>query len=162
MDLAFSRRLFLLAIFLIVYLCSSQAFPQNQPESVPKASNIVEYLMETISWYRGMTVEQQIADEPGDVTFLDENRRISGEIVRLPFDFARLMARNKSMEPKGNQTQEPTSVPSQNQRLIQAAAKADKQVEQSQNELQALRQKMATTPKRGRAALGSLIEETQS
>ncbi|HEX2993295.1 MAG TPA: hypothetical protein VHP14_00630, partial [Anaerolineales bacterium] len=134
----------------------------NPPESVPKAANIVEYLMETISWYRGTTVDQQIADEPGDVTFLDENRRISGEIVRLPFDFARLMARNKSMETKGNQTQEPTSAPSQNQRLIQAAAKADKQVEQSQNELQALRQKKATTPKRGRAALGSLIEETQS
>ncbi|MBP1748849.1 MAG: MscS family mechanosensitive ion channel [Deltaproteobacteria bacterium] len=162
MDLAFNRRLCVLAIFLAVYLGSSQALPQNPPESVPKAANIVEYLMETISWYRGGTVEQQIADEPSDVTFLDENRRISSEIVRLPFDFARLMARNKSMEPKGDQTQEPTSVPSQNQRLIQAAAKADKQVEQSQNELQALRQKMATAPKRGRPALGSLIEETRS
>lgn len=159
MDL---RRLFLLAIFLLIFLGSSQALPQNPPESVPKASDIVNYLTETIRWYRGMNVEQQIADEPGDVTFLNENRRISSEIVRIPFDFARLMSRNKSMEPKGDEAQEPTSVPSQNQRLIQAAAKADKQVEQSQNELQSLRKKMATTPKRKRAALGALIEETQS
>ena len=161
MDLAFNRRLFLLAIFLIVYLCASQAFPQNPPESVPKAANIVDYLSETIDWYRGMTVEQQIADAPGDVTFLNENRRNSSEIVRLPFDFARLVAR-KSTEPKGDQAQEQTGAPSQSQRLIQAAAKADKQVEQSQNELEALRQKMATTPTRGRPALESLIAETQS
>lgn len=160
MDLASNRRLVIFAIFLAVYLGGSQAFPQNPPESAPKAANIVEYLTETISWYRGTTVEQQIANEPSDVTFLNENRRISGEIVRLAFDFARLVGRNESVQPKGNQEQ--ASVPSQNQRLIQAVAKADQQVEQSQNELQSLRQKMATTPKRGRPALESLMGETQS
>ncbi len=89
--------------------------------------------------------------------FSNENRRISSEIVRLAFDFARLVERNESKQPKGNQTQEQASAPSQNQRLIQAVAKADQQVEQSQNELQSLRQKMATTPKRERPALESLI-----
>ena len=84
------------------------------------------------------------------------------EIVRLAFDFARLVERNESMQPKGNQTQEQASAPSQNQRLIQAVAKADQQVEQSQNELQSLRQKLETTPKRMRQALESLIGETQS
>jgi small-conductance mechanosensitive channel len=162
MDLASNRRLVILATFLLVYLGTSQAFPQNPPEGAPKAINIIEYLTGTINWYRGTTVEQQIADEPIDVTFLNENHRISGEIVRLAFDFARLVGRNASMQPKGNQTQEQGSAPSQNQRLIQAVAKADQQVEQSQNELQSLRQKMATTPKKGRPALESLIEETQS
>ena len=150
------------ATFLVVFLGGSLAFPQNPPESAPKDASIVEYLTETISWYRGTTVEQQIANEPSDVTFLNENRRISSEIVRLAFDFARLVERNESMQPKGNQTQEQANAPSQYQRLIQAVAKADQQVEQSQNELQSLRQKMATTPKRVRPALESLIGETQS
>jgi small-conductance mechanosensitive channel len=165
MDLVSNRRLALFATILVVCLCSSQAFPQNPPESAesaPKAPNIVEYLTETISWYRGTTVEQQIANEPRDITFLNENRRISGEIVRLAFDFARLVERNESKQPKGNQAQEQASAPSQNQRLLQAVAKADQQVEQSQNELQSLRQKMATTPKSQRPALESLIGETQS
>ena len=162
MDPASNRRLVMFAIFLVVYLGSSQAFPQNPPESAPKAASIVEYLTETIGWYRGTTVEQQIANEPSDVTFLNENRRISGEIVRLAFDFARLAERNESKKPKGNQTQEQASAPSQNQRLIQAVAKADQQVEQSQNELQSLRQKMATTPKSLRPALEAQIGETQS
>src|SRR5512135_2271529 len=119
----------ILATFLLVYLGSSQAFPQNPPESTLKAASIIEYLTETINWYRGTTVEQQIADEPSDVAFLNENRRISGGIVRLAFDFARLVGRNEAMQPKGNQGQ--ASAPSQNQRLIQAVAKADQQVEQS-------------------------------
>ena len=113
MDLASKRRLVILATLLAVYLGSSQAFPQNPPESAPKAPSIVEYLTETISWYRGTTVEQQIANEPSDVTFLNENRRISGEIVRLSFGFARLAERNESRQPKGNQAQEQASAPSQ-------------------------------------------------
>ncbi|HET6491110.1 MAG TPA: mechanosensitive ion channel domain-containing protein [Syntrophales bacterium] len=119
-------------------------------------------MTETISWYRGTIVEQQIANEPIDITFLNENRQISGGIVKLAFDFARLAARNESMQPKENQAQEQASAPSQNQRLIQAMAKADQQVEQSKNELESLRQKMATTPGRLRPALESLIGETQS
>jgi small-conductance mechanosensitive channel len=119
-------------------------------------------LTETISWYRGTTVEQQIANELSDVTFLNENRRISDGIVRLAFDFAHLVEQNESMQSKGNQTQEQASVPSQNQRLIQAVAKADQQVEQSQNELKSLRQKLGSTPERRRPALESLIGETQS
>ncbi len=146
MDLASNRRLVIFATFLVVCLGGSQAFSQNPPESAPKAANIVEYLTETISWYRGTTVEQQIANEPSDVTFLNENRRISSEIVRLAFDFARLVEQNESRQPKGSQTQEQANAPSQNQRLLQAVAKADQQVEQSQNELQSLRQKMADHP----------------
>jgi transketolase len=45
---------------------------------------------------------------------------------------------------------------------MQAVAKADQQVERSQDELQSLRQRMATTPDKKRPALQSLIEETKS
>ena len=82
--------------------------------------------------------------------------------MRLAFDFARLEEQNESKQPKGSQTQDQTNAPSQYQRLIQAAAKADQQVEQSQNELQSLRQKLEATPEKKRPALESLIAETQS
>lgn len=162
MDLASNRRLVILATLLAACLGGGPAFSQNPPESAPKVAGIVEYLTETISWYRGTAVEQQIANEPSDVTFLNENRRTSGEIVRLAFDFARLVEKNESLKPKGNQPQEQANVPSQYQRLIEAVAKADQQVEQSQNELQSLREKMASAPPGKRQALESLIRETQS
>ena len=162
MYLASKLRVVILATFLVVCMGSSQALPQNPPESASRSANIMEHLTETISWHRGTTAEQQIADEPSDVTFLNENRRISSEIVRLAFDFARLAEQSESKQPKGHPAQEQASAPSQNQRLIQAVAKADQQVEQSQNELQSLQQKIASTPKSQRLALESQIDETQS
>ena len=160
--MASMRRLLNLVIVLLVCLANSLTFSQNPPASAPKAPDIIEFLTETISWYQGTAVEQQIANEPRDVPFLNENRRISPQIVRLAFDFARLLEQNESIQPKGNQAQEQANAPSQYQRLIQAVARADQQAEQSQNELQSLQQKMGTTAEGKPQALESLIEETQS
>ena len=162
MDLASKRRLVILATFLVLGLGGRLALSQNPPASAPRAADIVAYLTETISWYQGTAVEQQMANEPSEVTFLNENRRISGQIVRLAFNFARLIEQNESMQPKSNQTQEQANVPSQYQRMIQAVARADQQVEQSQNKLQSLRQKLETTPAEKRSAFESLVGETQS
>ena len=161
-DLVMNQGRVIFATLLLLSLGGGVAFSQNPPEGALKAADVVEYLTKTIGWYRGTAIEQQIANEPSDVTFLNENRRTSREIVRLAFDFARLVEKNESVQPKSSQTQEQANLPSQNQRLTQAVAKADQQVEQSQNELQSLRQKMATTPEKKRPALESLIAETQS
>lgn len=157
-----SRRLLSFVTVLVVCLGSGPTLSQNPDESAPKASDIVTYLKETISWYRGTVVEQQIADERTDVTFLNDNRRISSQIVRFAFDFARFEEQNESKQPKGSQTQDEANAPSQYERLIQAAAKADQEVEQSQDELQSLRQKLETTPEKKRPVLEALIAETQS
>jgi len=161
-QLPSNRRLFSFVVVLVVCLGCGIAYSQNPPESAPKAADIVTYLTETINWYHGRVVEQQIANEHSDLTFLNDNRQISGQIVRLAFDFARAEEQNESKRPKGGQTKDETSVPSQYQRLTQAAAKADLQVEQSQSELQSLRQKLQTTPEKNRPALDSLIAETES
>lgn len=160
--LASNRRLFSFVVVLVVSLGCGIAYSQNPPESAPKAADIVTYLTETINWYRGRVVEQQIANEQSDLTFLNDNRQISGQIVRLAFDFARAGEQNESKKPKGGQTKDETKTPSQYQRLTQAAANADLQVEQSQSELQSLRQKLETTPEKNRPALESLIAEKQS
>ena len=157
-----SRKLISFVTVLVVLLCSGPTFSQNPPVSALKAPTIINYLTETINWYRGTVVEQQIANEPSDITFADDNRRISGQIVRLAFDFARLEEERQSRQPKGNQAQDQANALSQNQRLIQAMTKADQQVEQSQDALQSLRRKLETTPKKMRRPLESLIAETQS
>src|SRR5512147_3245467 len=162
MNPAFARRLVIFATFLAACLGGSPASSQNPSQSTSKGAGVVEFLTETIGWYRGIAVEQQIANEPGDVTFLNENRRISDGIVRLAFDFARLAEKSESAQSKGGRAQEQADTSSPYQRLTQAVAKADQQVEQSQNELQSLRQKMATAPAGKRTALESQIGVTQS
>ena len=140
----------------------SDASHKLRPKVLPKSPAILTYLTETINWYRGTVVEQQIANEPGDITFAEDNRRISRQIVRLAFDFARQEEQSESKPPKANQTPDQANTLSQHQRLIQAVAKADQQVERSQNELQSLQQKLQTAPQKMRPALESLIAETQS
>lgn len=157
-----SRRLVSIVTILVVCLSNGLTFSQNPPESAPKTNTIISYLTETINWYRGTIVEQQIAKEPSDITFADDNRRISSQIVRLAFDFARLEEQRESKQPKGNQTQDQVNALSQYQRLFQATANADQQVEHSQNELQSLRQKLETAPQKTHSALESLVAETQS
>ena len=106
-----SRRLVSFVTVLVVLLCSGPTFSQNPPEGASKTPAIITYLTETINWYRGTVVEQQIANEPIDITFADDNRRISGQIVRLAFDFARLEEQRQSRQPKGTQTQDQAAAP---------------------------------------------------
>jgi len=162
MDLSSNKRVAIFTTFLVVSLWSSLTFSQNPPTSASRATEIVAYLTETISWYRGTAVEQQITDEPNDVTFLNENRRISSQIVRLAFDFARAEEEKESKQGKSGQSQEQPNVPSQYQRLTQATANADLQVEQSQNQLQSLRKELVSAPEKKRPALESRIAEKQS
>ncbi len=71
MGKASVRRIVICGILLVLCLGGSLALSQAPPPSTLKATDIVGYLTETISWYRGTTTELQIADEPGDATFLN-------------------------------------------------------------------------------------------
>ncbi len=162
MDLALNRRRVTIATVLAVCLAGIPASSQTPPKSGSKVPGVVEDLTETVSWYRGAAIEQQIANEPNDGTFLNEARRVSDDIVRFAFDFARLVEKNEPVPSQSNPAQGQAGAPSQNQRLTQAVAKADQQVEESQNELQSLRQKLDSAPENKRKALESQIGETQS
>ena len=136
----------------------------NSAASDVAASNgddIIPFLNQTIEWYRQITVQQQLATEPSDVLFLNDNRQIADQVVRLSFDFARARAQSLNNEtpasPSGQEGQA-----SQYQRLADAANKADQQVKTSQQEIETQRQKLATATGKKRKELEALMAETQS
>lgn len=156
------RRLFLFVSVLQVFLGWGLSFSQNQPGQAPKAPDVTTYLKETINWYHGRVVEQNIANETGDLTLVNQNQEISGQIVRLAFDFAREEEQNESKQAKSGPAQDQKEVPSQYQRLAQAAATADLQFKQSQKELESLRKKLETSSGKKRQEIESLVSETES
>ncbi len=156
------QRLFRLVVVLVTCLGCAIAHPQNPPENVPKAADIVTYLTQTINWYHGRAMERQIANESSDIAFLNDNRQNSDQIVKLAFDFARAEEENESKKAETGETKSEAKAPSQYQRLTQAAAKADRELEQSRSELQSLQQKQKKAPQSKRTALESLISEKQS
>jgi hypothetical protein len=55
----------------------------------PPRTQLLAFLAQNIDWYRSFSVEQHIATDPTDLLFLEDNRSIGRQVVRLSFDFAR-------------------------------------------------------------------------
>src|SRR3984885_4625740 len=56
---------------------------------LPSKQQVITFLTETIEWYRYFSVERQIAAEPFDFLFFDDNEQVGTQVVQLSFDFAR-------------------------------------------------------------------------
>jgi hypothetical protein len=56
---------------------------------LPSNSEVIGYLLQSVSWYRHAYTERQIANEPPDLIFLDDNQEIERQIVKLSFEFAK-------------------------------------------------------------------------
>jgi small-conductance mechanosensitive channel len=146
---------------------SSPPKPSSASPTVPAAvqpSDIIEFLSRTISWYRQLAVEQQLATEPADLTFAQENRRVAAQVVELAFDYARAQAQLLEKQATKLQVQGHTqaSVSDQYQRIAQAAAKADSDLESTQKELQDSRQRLAKATRANRTLLQSQVAELES
>ena len=151
----------LIAAFLSLAIAGMANDDSESPDST--ASNgeeIIPFLNQTIEWYRQITLQEQLATEPSDVLFLNDNRQIADQVVRLSFDYARARAQALSNAPVNTSGQ--GEQPSQYQRLADAANKADQQVKSSQQEIDTQRQKLATATGKKRRELEALLAETQS
>src|SRR5271166_6925499 len=70
---------------------------------LPSNQQVIALLTESIDWYRHRAIERQIATEPVDLVFLEENRPVAAQIVQLSFDFARADASLAATFQAGNQ-----------------------------------------------------------
>ena len=133
------------------------------PEPVAQdPAKIIDFLSDTISWYRQLAIEQKLAGEPSDLTFIQENRRIADQVVQLAFDYARNQAQlqakraaPQSQPPQGGDT-------SQYQRLSQAVQRVEQQLQDTQAELQSTREKLLAAAGARRRTLQLQLDELQS
>lgn len=137
-------------------------FPEHamgQQSPALHSQDVVQVLNQTLDWYRRLIVERQIASEPGDTMILSDNRRIADQVVRLAFDFARAQAELIDKQPSSNEGTPPSDISARYQALLQ---KLDKQIHESQVELDQQRQKLESARGRKRSDLQATIAETQS
>ncbi|HKR85185.1 MAG TPA: mechanosensitive ion channel domain-containing protein [Terriglobales bacterium] len=144
---------------------------QNPPSSSPtppatgaaaiQPSEIIEFLSRTIAWYRQLAVEQQLATEPADLTYIQENRRVAEQVLQLAFEYARAQAQVLS-KPTKTQAQAQAPISDQYQRLAQGAAKADQDLQGTQKELEDARQKLLKSTPANRKLLESQVAELES
>jgi hypothetical protein len=56
---------------------------------LPSNSEVIGYLLQSGNWYRHVYTERQVANEPADLVFLDDNQAIERQILKLSFEFAK-------------------------------------------------------------------------
>jgi len=142
---------------------TSQATMAAGPPGTQDPAQIVQFLSHTISWYRQLAIEQQLATELSDVTYYQENHRVADQVVQIAFDWARSQAQLQAKRP----AQKPSSTPQpantdQYQRLLQAVQKADQQLQDTQTELDSTRAKLAHAPPSKRKTLQAQVAELES
>ena len=146
-----------LALCLAASLWAADA--ANEPE------NIITFLNQSIVWYQQQALLQQLANQPSDVIFLNDSRQQAEQIVQLSFDFARARAPAlgaTAAAGAGGGAAQASPGSSQYQALTQMLAKVEKQVEQTQAEVQSFKHQLNTATGRKRKMLESTIAETQS
>lgn len=80
------------ASFAIVAAVMAGGLSADTPPSayqLPSNSEVIGYLLQSVNWYRHVYAERQVANEPGDLMFLDDNQAIERQIVQLSFEFAK-------------------------------------------------------------------------
>ena len=145
-----------------LFSVSTPSLPQDQGTSNSGSSQIVGFLSQTVDWYRQTQLEQHIANEPGELGFVTDNRRTAAQVVRLAFDFARQHEEELAKRNRANASASPTSAGSQYQSLVSNTAAADQLVQQTQSEVDSLKQKLEPASPSARGKLQVQLEETQS
>ncbi len=141
-------------------------FAQNSPpgtsSGVYQAPQVIQFLNQTIKWYRQLSAEQLIATEPDDQMVVYNDRQLADQVLRLSFDFARAEADALAKQSASNPSQNSNEAPQQFQALRAMQAKLDKTVQDTQTELDSDKQKLATASGRRRQELASQVPEVQA
>src|SRR5262249_8018288 len=118
--------------------------------------DILQYLRQTISWYRDVSAVVQSPGDSRDATFADGLRRSSIEVLRSAFEFARAQAAIPAAIATEN------APPDRSRTLAQWAAASEQRAEQAQQQIEQINRQLQTAPERSRAQLLALRDEVAS
>ena len=121
--------------------------------------NVLHLLNQAINWYRGLEVEQQLVEEPGEKLMLSQNRERAAEILKLAFLFgdarASAIAAGQKAGAQGTKGPTPGSIEAQlaalNLRINQGLADAQK-----------LQKQLAAAPRAKRDDIAHQLNAAQS
>jgi Mechanosensitive ion channel len=164
--LSIELRIFAWCVLLVGLLSPGLLSADSQiPESysLPSKQQVITFLTDTIEWYRYFAVERQIAAEPFDFLFLDDNEPVGTQVVQLSFDFARTdasLAATSQTSLRGAAI--PNVVTSDFQHIVQMEVKTDAESEQASKELESIKTKLLRTRGADRRKLEATLADAQS
>ena len=149
-----------LVLAFILASAGTTALSQNASAN-SDSSRVIQFLNQTIDWYRRVAPVQQTASETDDLLVLSDNGRMADQVVRLAFDFARAEAEVIANQPNSALNENAKTGSPQYSSLMQLEAKLDGQTRQAQSELEGVQKKMGAATGKKRRELQAQTEELQ-
>jgi hypothetical protein len=130
---------------------------------LPSNSEVIGYLLQSVNWYRHVYTERQVANEPVDLMFLDDNRAIERQIVKLSFEFAKADALlETSTDSSHGRPTSSTPPPADLAHFIELKNRNDQLSQQAIEAIKNLDKKLNTAKGADRKKLKAAEEDTQT
>jgi len=131
---------------------------------LPSDAQIIGYLLQSVNWYRHVYNERQVASDPEDLVFLNDNQALENQIVKLSFDFAKAdaaLAKTATSPHDSPATlADPTSADLVH--FIRLKNRDDQLTQQTSENIGKLNEKIASARKADRKTLKAALDDAQS
>ena len=132
---------------------------------LPANQQVLAFLTQTIDWYRHRGIERQIATDPVDLAFLEDNRPIALQIIRLSFDIARADAAVAATSTAVSQKQSTANASGSSPDLAQFLAwqnNVELASQQASQQIEDLKKKLLSARGADRSNLQAALDAAQS
>ena len=140
----------------------SADIPQSSYQ-LPSDAQVIGYLLQSVNWYRHVYTERQVASDPGDLVFLNDNQAIESQIVNLSFEFAKAdaaLAKTASPAHSAATSAAPSSVDLAH--FVELKNRNDQVTQQTSADIGKLNEKIASASKADRKKLKAALDDAQS
>jgi hypothetical protein len=152
------------AIFAIAISGGLSADTAQNSYQLPSDAQVVGYLLQSVNWYRHVYAERQVASDPGDLVFLNDNQAIESQIVKLSFDFAKADAAlaKAPTSPRDTPAVVAATASADLAHFIRLKNRDDQLTLQTSENIAELNEKLASARKPDRKTLKAALEDAQS
>jgi small-conductance mechanosensitive channel len=150
------------AFIVIATTIGAASHPQKSqpPGAAVTGTDPLPFLKQTVDWYQHLRVEEQLSTDSADVTFLEDERQIAKQILRLSFDFARAQAKFVASTSAPATSDQPET--GRYSGLTQRSAEADEEVRQTEAELESVKRKLQNASGQQQRVLQTTLDELQA
>jgi hypothetical protein len=141
----------------------SDDIPQSSYQ-LPSDAQVIGYLLQTVNWYRHAYTERQVASDPGDLVFLNDNQAIESQIVKLSFEFAKADAALAKTRSSAHHSATTSASPSSADltHFIELKNRNDQVTQQTSADIAKLNERIASARKADHKKLKAALDDAQS
>lgn len=149
------------AIAISVGLSADTAQNSYQP---PSDAQVIGYLLQSVTWYRHLYTERQVASDPADLVFLNDNQALESQIVKLSFEFAKADAALAKTATSSHDAPAALAAPASADlaHFIELQNRNDQLIQQTSEGIGELNEKIASAREADRKKLKAALDDAQS